>query len=187
MFSFYTIIPDFVFFQPKSKKARAASKTKKEVSPDLEATPPKSKAKPSKGKKKQGKQVETSEYEYEGTLFPAPFVLADYGLSVKSDRTSLQAANNVELKAAANKEDDLLEEKPPVKTAKHRSARKATAKEAKEAKESAAGAKAASGWATTFTLNGVQYVLQDAAGHPVSFVFPHSLIASPYFSSDRRE
>ena len=107
------------------------------------------------------------------------FVLADYGLSVESDRTSLQAAD-VESKAATN-EDDLLEEKPLVKTAKRRSARKAAAKEAKEAKE------AASGWATTFTLNGVQYVLQDAAGHPVSFVFSQSLLASPYFSSDRRE
>ena len=115
-----------------------------------------------------------------------PFVLADYGLAVESDRTSLQAAEDVESKAAANEEDDLLEEKPPVKTTKCRSARKAAAKEAKEAKEAAAAAKAASGWATTFTLDGVQYVLQDATGHPVSFFFLF-LLSSHYSSLDRRE
>ena len=44
----------------------------------------------------------------------------------------------------------------------------AAAKEAKEAKEAA---KATPGWATTFTLDGVQYVLKDAAGHPVGSSF----------------
>ena len=117
------------------------------------------------------------------------FIPIIYLLAVKSDRSSLQAPEDVDSKVAAHEEDDdLLEEKPPVKTTKRRSARKAAAKEAKEAKEAAAAAaKASSGWATTFTLDGVQYVLQDAAGHPVSPFFYLILLFSHNFSSDHQE
>ena len=54
----------------------------------------------------------------------------------------------------------------------HRSTRKSTAaaKEAREAKEAAAAVKATPGWVTTFTLNRIQYVLKDTAGHPVSLI-----------------
>ena len=69
-----------------------------------------------------------------------------------------------------------------------RSTRKSTAaaKEAREAKEAAAAVKATPGRATTFTLDGVQYVLQDAAGHLVSFAFLF-LLSSHYSSLDRQK
>ena len=121
-------------------------------------------------------------------FFHTPPIPIVYLLAVKSDRSSLQATEDVDSKVAAQEEDDnLLEEKPPIKTAKRHSARKAAVKEAKEAKEAAAAAKASSGWATTFTLDRVQYVLQDATGHPVSTFFYLILLFSHKFASDRRK
>ena len=111
-------------------------------------------------------------------------------LPVELDRTSLRVTEERDSKAAKQEEDvEPVEEKSPAKKPKRRSTQKLTAaaKEAREAKEAAAAVKATPGWATTFTLDGVQYVLQDAAGHPVSFFFYQFLLASHYFSSDRRE
>ena len=98
------------------------------------------------------------------------FFLLTLLLLVESDRTSLRVTEDRDSKAAEQEEDvEPVEEKSPAKKPKWRSTRKSTAaaKEARETKEAAV--KATPGWATTFTLDGVQYVLQDAAGHPVSF------------------
>ena len=99
-----------------------------------------------------------------------------------SERTSPhgskdEASKTVDLEA---EEVEAVDEKVPAKKSKRRSMRKSTAaaKEAKEAKEAAAASKASLGWATTFTLDGVQYVLKDAAGHPVC---PFSLTYVLYF------
>ena len=84
--------------------------------------------------------------------------------SVESDCTSLCATEEGDSKAAEQEEDvKPIEEKSPVKEPKHHSTHKSTA----VAKEAAAAAKKNSGWATTFTLDVVQYVLKDAAGHPL--------------------
>ena len=102
------------------------------------------------------------------------FFLLTLFLLVESDHTSLRFTEERDSKAAEQEEDvEPVEEKSPAKKPKRRSTQKSTAaaKEAREAKEAAAAVKATPGWATTFTLDGVQYVLQDAAGHPVSF-FP---------------
>ena len=110
-------------------------------------------------------------------------------LPVESDRTSLRVTEERDSKAVEEEDVEPVEEKSPSKKPKCRSTRKSTAaaKEAKEAKEAAAPAKVTLGWATTFTLDGVQYVLKDVAGHPVSPSFYLILLFSHYFSSDCRE
>ena len=92
-----------------------------------------------------------------------------------SEHTSLHESDDEKPPPIDPEEEELevVDTKAPAKKSKCRSTHKLTAaaKEAKEAKEAAAAAKATPGWATTFMLDGVQYVLKDVAGHPVCFPF----------------
>ena len=91
-----------------------------------------------------------------------------------SERTSLHESDDEKPPPVDPEEEELevVDTKAPMKKSKRHSTRKSTAavKEAKEAKEAAA-AKVTPGWATTFMLDGVQYVLKDVAGHLVSSLF----------------
>ena len=126
-------------------------------------------------------------------LFLSPFdIFIFYYFSGTSDHTSLCESEDEKPKAVDpdDEEAEVVDTKTPAKKPKRRSSRKSTAvtKEAKEAKEAVVATKSTPGWATTFTLDGIQYVLKDAAGHPVSFPFIFSFSSLTHNSfSDRRQ
>ena len=161
----------------------SAGKSKGATVPKVETTPPKvmKKALSSRPKPKlkpKAKVVEESEYEPEGkfsVLFLSPSLIADHSFFFFFFFLNFQNAHLFMVPKMRLLKWLILKRKGW--KSKHRSMRKSTAaaKEAKEAKEAAAAVAAASkatpGWATTFTLGGVQYILKDAAGHPVSSLF----------------